>query len=112
MAALTCVTAVQSHLLDAADRYEDRSTSVEFITTVSAVTVNTPFYTRKVNFPSGWGSGSRDGGMGLMWRSACPQDLLSSYMSNVAWMSGSSISQTTLRGGMEFRLKKLPPEKK
>lgn len=57
MAALTCVTAVQSHLLDAADRYEDRSTAVEFIATVSVVTVNTPFYTRKVISPAGWGSG-------------------------------------------------------
>lgn len=57
MAALMCITAVQSHPLDVADRYEDRSTAVEFIATVSVVTVNTPFYTGKVIFPTGWGSG-------------------------------------------------------
>lgn len=57
MAAATCITAVQSHPLDVADRYEDRSTAVEFIATVSVVTVNTPFYTREVILPAGWDSG-------------------------------------------------------
>lgn len=97
---------VQSRSLEVTDRSEDQSTVVEFITRVSMLTVNAPFHTHKGCSPQS-GVGERmmeewaGGGGG-----ACPQDLLSSYMSSDAWMSGSSISQTTLRGDTELRLKK------
>lgn len=92
---------------------DEGSTAVEFIRQSQYVfTVNSPFYTQKGCSPKSGVWEENDGGMGLRCRGACPQDLLSSYMSRDAWMSGSSISQTTLRGDTELRLKKWPAEKR